>query len=411
MNQTPKRGSNIRSERPSKLSYSERKRTKYGWDGLAEYELLRDVCRRDFWTFFLYAFGDGASPKGQKWIDPEIHEPLARWYQKHVEEWLAWRREGRVETKHLAVIVHREVGKSRMISGAGQVWLHLRDPEMSSYTGSESLELSKKIVNIMRGVIDGSDPYALFTKLYGDWSLDARTWRADSITHAARTQTSRADPSLGTFAVETSIVGAHPDAIFYDDPISYERLTSDTNWLAAVNSQVSSLVPVLQGDGLLVWVGTKYDMEDHFGIAFEKQGVLSVSGMQSDAIPINPQGNIHVYFLAGRDTTNTTNYPEGEPTTPKVWPHDRMLRYQKTDPLRYAAQVMNDPSISELNPLTREQIGQCAVDKSLVPWSSLRFALCCDTAFSDGNKVSTKDETVVVVHGYPRNGSDRKSVV
>lgn len=390
--------------RPSKQSFHRRHRTKYGWDPVAEFELMRHFARTDFWTFFQWAFGDASSPKGQKWIDPEIHEPLARWFQMHVEEWKAWREAGIVRQKHLAVIVHREVGKSRMISGAGQLWLHALDPELSTFTGSESLELSRKILNVIRGVIDGSDPYSLFTRLFGDWSTNARQWSRESITHAARKQTSRADPSFGTFAVETSIVGAHPDGIFYDDPISYERLSTDTNWLAAVNSQVSSLVPVLQGDGLLVWVGTRYDQEDHFGVAFGSQGVASISGMQTDAIPLNPEGNIHVYFLAGRDE-------EGRPTTPKVWPEERMARYQKTDPLRYASQVMNDPSISELNPITREQIAQCGVEKKDVPWSNLRFAICCDTAFSDGKKVSTKDETVLYVHGYPRNGSGDVYVV
>lgn len=394
-----------RDDRPSKREYKYRPRGKYGWDPEAEYDLMRHFCRTDFWTFFLHAFGDGNSPKGQKWIDPEIHEPLARWYQMHINEWQEWRSEGIVRQKHLAVIVHREVGKSRMITSGGQLWLHLIDPEMSTFTGSESLELSRKILNVMRGVIDGSDPFALFTKLYGDWSTNARQWSKESITHSARRQTSRADPSLGSFAVETSIVGAHPDAIFYDDPISYERMSTDTNWLAAVNSQVSSMVPVLQGDGLSVWVGTRYDAEDHFGVAFEKQGVASISGMQTDGIPLSEDGNIHVYFLAGRNPSDTRNYPQGEPTTPKVWPHDRMLRYQKTDPLRYASQVMNDPSISELNPITREQIAQCGVEKKDVPWSSLRFAITCDTAFSDGAKVSTKDETCMIVQGYPRNGS------
>ena len=398
-------GSNLVSERPSKRSYAERKRTKYGWDPVAEFELMRHFARCDFWTFFLYAFGDGSSPKGQKWIDPEIHEPLARWFQKHIMEWRADRDAGIVRQKHLAVVVHREVGKSRMITSAGQLWVHTLDPEVSTFTGSESLDLSRKILNVMRGVVDGSDPYSLFTRLFGDWSTNARQWTRESITHAARKQTSRADPSFGTFAVETSIVGAHPDAIFYDDPISYERLTTDTNWIASVNSQVSSMIPVLQGDGLDVWVGTRYDVEDHFGNAFDKQGVASVSGMACDSITPSPDGNIHVYFLAGRNTSATVNFPEGEPTTPKVWPHDRMIRYQKTDPLRYAAQVMNDPSISELNPITREQIAQCGMEKKDIPWSSLRFAICCDTAFSDGVKVSTKDETVAVVHGYPRNGS------
>lgn len=389
-----------------KRSNTARKRVRGEWDGPAEMDLLRHFCREDFWTFFLYGFGDALSPKGKEWVDPDIHEPLARWYQMHVEEWLGWRSEGLVRQKHLIVIVHRETGKSRMITGAGQLWLHAKDPELSSYTGSESLELSTKLLNILRAKIDGSDPYSMFVPLFGNWSEGARQWSARAIVHAARTQTSRADPSLGTFAVETSIVGAHPDAIFYDDPISYERLTSDTNWIAAVKSQVSSLVPVLQGNGLLVWVGTRYDSMDHIGSALYStnedgeivSNVATLSGMQTDSITTSADGHIHVYFLAGRDH-------DGKPTTPKVWPEERLRRYQKTDPLRYASQVMNDPSISELNPITREQIAQCGVKKDEVPWSNLRIAICCDTAFSDGNRISVKDETVMVVHGYPRNGS------
>lgn len=380
-------------------------RTSGSWDGVIEMQLLRHVCRVNFWSFFLLAFGAGRNPKGERWIDPDVHKPLADWFEKHVREWHEWRRLGVGRQKHLVIIVHRELGKTTLITRAGQLWLHLLDPEIATATGSEKIDLSARMLEAIKSVIDGSDNHAMWTLLYGDWGTGARKWTAKEVVHAGRRNTSRQDPSFITFGVETSIVGAHPDAIFYDDPISYERLTTDTNWLATVNSQVSSLVPVLQSDGLNVWVGTRYDDEDHFGVAFRNQGVRSVSGMHTDSIPIDPEGNIEVYFLCGRETSNTTNFPEGEPTTPLVWPDDRMRRYKRTDALRYAAQVMNDPSISELNPLTREQIEQCGIDKKEVPWSALRFAICCDTAFSDGNKISGKDETVLIVHGYPRNGS------
>jgi hypothetical protein len=370
----------------------------FRWDVIAEIELLRELARRDFWTFFLYAFGDGRSPKGQSWIDQSVHEPMARWAQKHIDEWMENRKNSRGEQKHLAVVVHREVGKSRMITAALQLWLHLRDPELSSYTGSESTELATKILGIMRGVLDGSDPYSMWSTLYGNWSSSARQWTGKAITHAARTMTSRADPSLGTFAVETSIVGAHPDAIFYDDPISYERMTSDSNWLKSVNSQVTSLFPVVQSDGLVVWVGTRYDDDDHFGVAFRDEGVLSLEGMQTDSIVPDPEGKWHVYFMAGRDQ-------EQKPTTPKVWPEKRLQDYQRRDPLRYAAQVMNDPGISEFNPITKDQIKQCLIKNDQVPWNALTYGICCDTAFWDGESRTRKDESVFVVHGYPRNGS------
>ena len=384
--------------RASKNSFHKRHYGHYGWDGAAEIDLMRHFCRTDFWSFFLYAFGAGINPKGKRWIDPEVHEPLARWFQKHVDEWFEWRKTGNNQQKRLVVLVHREIGKTTLVTRAGQLWLHLRDPDIATATGAEKVDLAAKMLEAMKAVLDGSDGHALWTRLYGDWSSSARKWTGKEVVHSGRRNTSRQDPSFVVFGVETSITGSHPDAIFYDDPISYERLSTDTAWLSMVNSQVSSLIPVLQSDGLSVWVGTRYDAEDHYGKTFDREGVASVAGMASDSIAINPESDVHVYFLAARDAAN-------QPTTPLVWPEKRLQNYQKADPLRYAAQVMNDPSISELNPITREQISQCGVEKKDVPWSNLRFAICCDTAFSDGNRIAGKDETVMVVHGYPRNGS------
>jgi len=379
-----------------------------GWSDVADDEmaLLRDAGRLDFWTFFTTVFGAESNPKGKVWIDPKIHEPIARWFQHHIDEWLEWRRLGRGQQKHIAVLVHREVGKTTLINQAGASWLALRDPELSIYIGSERTELSQKMLAGIKAVFDGSDPYSLFTQLYGNWSSGARTWTGKEIVHSARRNTSRKDPSFGTFAVETSIVGAHPDVWIEDDPNSYERMISDTNWFSAVNSQVTSMFPVIQSDGLVIWVGTRYGDDDHFGTAFREEGIASISGMESDSLATTEDGKWHVYFLAGRDR-------DGNPTTPKVWPEKRLKDFQRRDPLRYAAQVMNDPSISEFNPVTRDQCMQeaCWISPQDLPWGTCRFAILCDTAFWDGSKLAGKDETVYVVVGYPRNGSGDVYVV
>jgi len=390
----------------SKDAYHDRPHKPRGpWKATEMTHLIREACRRDFWTFFLYAFGAGLNPKGKHWIDRSVHKPMAMWFQKHIDEWLEWRKNHIKRQKHLAILVHREIGKTTLFTRAGQLWLHLRDPDIATATGAEKEGLAQNMLEAMKAVLDGSDEHALWTKLFGDWATSARKWTGKAIVHAGRRNTSRQDPSMVIFGVETSITGSHPDAIFYDDPISYERLTTDTNWLQAVNSQVSSLIPVIQGDGLVVWVGTRYDAEDHFGVGFRNQGVASVDGMQTDSLPtITEDGGMHVYFMAARDG-------QGNPTTPLVWPDNRLKSYQKTDPLRYAAQVMNDPSISELNPITREQIMQCGVDKKDVPWSALRFSIQCDTAFADDKATSNKDETVMIVHGHARNGSGDVYVV
>jgi hypothetical protein len=368
------------------------------WDVDLEVELLRDSGRKNFWFFFLDVFGAGKNPKGESWIDPDIHKPIADWFQHHVDEWFAARAEGKGAQKHIALLVPREFGKSTMITQAGLLWLHLRDPETSSYIGAESTALAKKMLDGIKGALDGSDPYCLFTTLYGSWSSNARSWTGVQITHSARRNTSRRDPSFGTFSVETSITGSHPDVIVYDDPISYERLTTDTQWLASVNSQVTSLIPVIQKDGLTIWVGTRYDDDDHFGVAFREEGVRSLSGMKTDSITLDPEGKWDVYFLSARDE-------EGKPVSEKIWPEPRLKAFERRDPLRYAAQVLNDPSVSEFNPITRAQLKDCVCKSTDVPWGSLRYAFLCDTAFWDGKSRARKDHSVILSIGYPRNMS------
>ena len=378
------------------------------WFPDLELDLLRDICCKSFWTFFLWGFGAGANPKGEKWIDPFIHKPLADWFQFHVEQWeqdreLARLRRAPPKQTHLAIIVHREVGKTTMITQAGQAWLHLRDPEISTFTGSEKLEMASDIIGPIKAVMDGSDPYSLWTQLYGNWATSARTWKTSKVVHAMRRNTARRDASLGVFGVETSIVGSHPDGIFRDDPISYDRLKTDIHWLQAVNDQTTSLIPVIQADGLWCDVGTRYGSSDHFGVALDSpleggDGIATLSGMETDSMQVHENGLWHVYFMAGRDM-------QGKPTTPKVWPEKRLKDYQRRDALRYAAQVMNDPNVSEFNPITRDQLRQCVIPQKEVPWAALNYALLCDLALWDGKQRISKDESVWQVWGYPRNGS------
>jgi hypothetical protein len=368
------------------------------WDHVAELDLLRHACRQDFWTFFLYAFGAGLNPRFDRWVEPSVHMAIAHWFQKHVDEWFEARKDGVGIRKNLAAVIHRRVGKTTMLTRAGQLWLHLRDPELSSYTGSEKMELSGKMLAAMKAVLDGSDPHARFTQLYGNWATSARQWTGKEIVHAARKNTSRQDPSLGIFGVETSITGSHPDVLFYDDPISYERLKSDVNWLSAVNSQVASLFPALESDALVIWPGTRYSTEDHFGVAFAEEGVRSLEGTQTDSIEVSPDGKWDVFFMSGRDQ-------DGKPTTPHVWSPREMDHYEKTNAEKFAAQVMNDPTQSEFNPITTEQLKQCMIPAKEVPWNALRIAILCDTAFAKAHSSRGKDWSVFIIEGYTRNGS------
>lgn len=365
------------------------------WDMEAERELWADVCLKSFWWFLNEAIGLPRLPDAHRWFQPYIHKPIADWFQEHVDEWLA-RREllGEPTQTCLAVLLPREFAKSTLITKAGQLWLHLRNSELSTYTGSESLKLACGLLDSMKQYLSGVEPTSYFTWLYGNWYDKTRTWRAEDVVHAARRGLSRTEPSFGTWGVETGLTGRHPDALFFDDPISYDRLATDSQWFEKVREHIASLSPVLKANGLMILVGTRYGEGDHFGFAFNYEGVATVSGMELPHRVVGKLQRWHVFFMAARNA-------DGDPTFPEQWPEWRLKQDKAQSSLKHASQLMNNPTSSEFNPLTLAQIErECLINKQDVPWNMLRYSFHCDTAFKYMKRQARGDESVIQIWGH-----------
>lgn len=365
------------------------------WSQSLERDLLATSCRDSFYQFARLAYGITNNPRG-KWFTPRIHKPLCDWFEGHVKEWLENRRANRSIQKRLLIIIPREFGKTTLITQAGQLWLHVLDPEISTFTGSESVSRAVEFFRPVKTILDGSDPYSRFAWLYGNWYDKTRTWRDDRLDHAARRGIARKDPSMGTWGVESGLTGAHPDAIFFDDPISYERLSTYSNWIDVVNSHVSSLEPVLTGDGLMVFIGTRYHDGDHLGAAL-KAGIRENAGMPLPNITPKDDTSWNCYYLQARDN-------QGVPIYPEQWSAERLAEWESKDNLKFYAQMMNDPGSSEYNPFTRAQAYDCYVDRAHVP-RNLRVTIHMDTAFKDQTRQARGDESVLQVWGHTRDGS------
>lgn len=367
------------------------------WPTEEERLLWADRCRTSFWWFFQFAWGAAFNPKGSVFEEP-IHRPMADWFQKHILHWMSRRGTKDAYQLRLAILVPRRVGKSVMFTKAGQLWCHLLDSELSTYTGSEKTEFATDFLGSIKAVIDGTDTFARFQWLYGDWGAQhGRTWKTEQVVHGARKNLSRTEPSFGVWGVEGGLTGKHPDILFFDDPISYEKLATHANWLETVNAHTSSLVPVVESDGAIIWLGTRYHDGDHFGTSFDKEGVSENAGMRLPHVPIREDGVWKVYFLAARDSEN-------QPVIPTIWSEHALRDFERKDPLRYAAQVMNDPSSSDFNPLTREQVNECWVDAKDVP-KNLRITLHTDTAFKSQESQARGDDSVIIEVGHSRDGS------
>ncbi len=360
-------------------------------------QLLRRRCRDSFWEFLLHGFGAKYNPKGKRWLDPSIHKPLCDWFETHVKAWIEARRHGKGYPLYLMVLVPRDVGKTTTITQAGLLWIHLLDPDISTYIGSERTEYAVDILEPLKTVLDGADPYSQFAWLYGNWYNPARTWSQKQIVHAARANLARKEPSFGIWGVEAGITGKHPDVLCLDDPTSYEKMAAVGHWLQIVNSHIDSLIPVLPSDGLLIFVGTRYHDGDHFGVATSKEGIASISGMDYPGVTATPDGKWHCYFLSARDA-------DGQPSIPSVWPERRLKDYQRKNPLKYSAQVLNDPMNADMNQLPIERLEKYVIDDQNLP-KNIRITFHFDTAFKTKEQEARGDYTVLTEMGHSLDGT------
>lgn len=362
-------------------------------------------CYDSFWWFFMYAWGAQFNPEGT-FICEEIHKPMCDWFEEKAKHWLERRGTDEAYRLNLAILVPRRVGKSLIFTNVALTWLHLRDPNISTFIGSHTRDFAIELMAPIQNVLNGTDPYSRFSWLYGNWYNKDRTWKNYVLTHGARQNVSRRDPSFGVWGVETGLVGKHPDVLDLDDPTSYEKIGSDANWLQTVNSHIISLEPVIEKDGLMMWVGTRYADGDHFGTFLKREGIKSITGMYmpgqdatfNDKPVLRHDGMWHVYYLQGRDKA-------GKPSIPTVWDEPALQKFENQDPLQYASQIMNDPSSSIFTPLTRDQLAQMVVPAEGVPFRNLVYSIHMDTSFKTIESRARGDESVIQLWGHYRDGS------
>ena len=356
------------------------------WALADEHAFYRAECAAHFWPFFLHAWGTLHGPHARDWwIDrQEVAEPLAHWLDDQARVWLASRAKHEKKIHHIAIIVTREFGKTTMLQ-AWLLWLHLQDPNLSTYIGGEKDSLASDSLMAIRGVLAGSDRHAQFAT------------RRESLTHNVRTTTTRRDPSFGVWGVESGLTGRHPDVAALDDPNTYERVAAQANWYDLVTLHCASLAPVIRADGLFALWGTPYHDKDHLNKTLQRDGIATLTGFPMSNHAPRERGVWHVFHFPGRTRA-------GKPTVPNVWSEARMEKFERENVERYAAQVLLRPELSERVPLTAEQVEDCLVSEADVPMNMLRFTLHFDTAFKDELR-RDGDESVFEVWGHFRDGS------
>lgn len=374
------------------------------WNQDAEREYWRHKCLDSFWWFFRYAWGYDFNPKGaggkKPWLYESSHKPACDWFEHHALQWMADRDKGLDLPMKLLVVVPRDWGKTTLFTQAGQVWLQLHDPELASYTGCETQPRAREVLDGIKSVISGIDRYSRYAWLYGAQRHSDRIWKRDNVVTASRTNLTRRDASYGTWAVEAGLVGLHPDACFFDDPNTYEQMQRKSNWLDIVNQHLDTLIPVFQSDAFWMLTGTRYGDGDHIGKTIRLEGAKTVSGMPMPGVVPSEGGTWHVFFMDALDDDNNC-------VMPKIWSRERIETFERRNPLRYYAQVRNNPTRSPHNILTRTVADQMIVEPDKVDLKKLRVSIHLDTAFKSPKRKARGDYNVIGAVGHMTDGSGR----
>ena len=363
-----------------------------------ETELFRYACRQDFWTFANYGFGIKNYIRDHpedNWLSEPVHKRLCDWFGEHVHAWLKSRR-GAVRRKKLMIVWPRNFGKTTLITKAGNLWLHLQNPDLATAIDSVTFTKATDFQDAIRDVLDGTNPYAWFRTLYGNW-VGSTKWRTGALTHTQR-RAAKTEPSFRATSIETGLTGEHPDVVFIDDPVTREKLRDSDTWLRTVDDGIAALIPVIPPTGMVVAIATRYADSDWLGNLMREEGVRSISGHKSrdPDFLITPDGQWDLYLLRARTDL-------GLPVLPGQWSDQALRDYENKEPIEYAAQMMNEPGEGQHMPLTWAQIETMFCSPRDVP-GVMRHSMHLDMAFKDRMRVGLGDYSVIEEWGHDRHG-------
>lgn len=168
------------------------------------------------------------------------------------------------------IMLPRGSFKSTVATICLPIWLLWHNVNLRVLIDSETLSNAKLYLAAIKDEIDNNEMLKLIaTDSDGRYALECDkkstgAWKEEQIILKHRTKLGMKEPSIFCAGVDNARTGMHPDVIMMDDLVS-ERNVSTDDQIEKTKVHYRMSLSLLEPDGLLLIIGTRYNMGDLYG--------------------------------------------------------------------------------------------------------------------------------------------------
>jgi predicted phage terminase large subunit-like protein len=189
-----------------------------------------------------------------------VHEELSRFFDNVAAP--AGRHRG-------LILVPRGHLKSTVVTVGKTIQTLVVNPNARVLITNAALDNSKGFLSEIKKHFEKNER---FRELYGDYTNDSEKWSETQIIIRQRTRVLK-EPSVQATSVDKSVVSQHYDLIIADDIVNRETINT-VEQRNKIATYVSDLMDLLEPDGTLILIGTRWHFDDVYGRIIEDNKII-----------------------------------------------------------------------------------------------------------------------------------------
>lgn len=168
--------------------------------------------------------------------------------------------------KRKAILLPRGHLKSSIVTIGKSIQFILQNPNVRILIANQVWDVSRAFLRAIKGHLE-TDNMKYF---YGDFRSDK--WNEDLIIVRQRTNRALKEPTILTTGTEAETTGGHFDVIFLDDLMGLQNSQTPEQRAKAKRFR-RSMLDLLEPDGTLIEIGTRWHLDDPFSDLLEKESM------------------------------------------------------------------------------------------------------------------------------------------